>query len=649
MIQPASHLRNLCIAAFAVLFLVLSARIQAPAGASPLPAPAAAPLGQQGNLTFTFANDSVSVNAGSSITALGTVQYTGSTTTTFTISPVIAAGWGVTVSPNTTITLGPGNSSVQLQFLITAPLNATSGASLAVTIRAQTGGLTAVDTLTITVPTSTSTPGPPDIDLQMRGGSNRDQEGPPNTTLTYLMRARNNGQTRVTVDLLFDATQRCSRQITDCTEDFGGSTRNIGIDPGASYDFEVRIYIPTSASAGSQANTRVIARTTSPSIVEASFVLTTRVTEASPTPTRTFSPTRTPSPSPTLAPVCEDNFENDDDRGSAKVIEDNLPQPEVEPVTGEQDDRRAICPSGDEDWLVFGGVAGKIYTIDILRMEIGLDLTLELFDEDGTSLVFNDDFFGRPSDQGGGTSDLRPRIASWRAPSTQRYYIRVRDSTGGGAVDFTYRIVLSSESYGPTPATISELCKDEFEEDGLPEQAHLITSNERQFGRRLCPTGDADWVKFFGKKDKRYFLYTSTASYVAGNPVRVNEGGDRVEAGADTVLVIADRDGVSVLDANDDIPGGNTLDSQVEFVPEVDGFYYAQIKNVGDIGHQFIFYDLTLELCVGPDVPCGRDISLPEPTARTITPTGEPTQTPTLTPEGEFSLDGTATSTPEEQ
>src|SRR5262249_51192304 len=37
--------------------------------------------------------------------------------------------------------------------------------------------------------------------------------------------------------------------------------------------------------------------------------------------------------------------------------------------------------------------------------------------------------------------------------------------------------------------------------------------------------------------------------------------------------------------------------------PPADGFYYAQVKNVGDIGAQQILYDLTLAVCVPQQEP----------------------------------------------
>ncbi len=348
-----------------------------------------------------------------------------------------------------------------------------------------------------------------------------------------------------------------------------------------------------------------------------------RINVDGPTPTPTNTPVGTNTPTftatPTVGLFCEDAFEPDNRRERARVIDVNTNQ------------ERTICPAGDEDWLVFGGVGGKIYTIDIIKMSPGLDLTLELFDADGNSLAFNDDFFDRdPPDP----FDMRPRIQSWQSPRDAQYFIRVRDAAGRGAPGYTYTIALLGESYGITPVAVPEICLDRFEPDGLPEQAPLITSNEIQENRRLCPDGDADWVTFFGSAGKRYFIYTDTRRYRGA--IDVNPG---TQAGADTIMLLTDRDGISVLDMNDDIPGGNTLDSQIEFIPEVDGFYFVQVKNVGDIGGPLIRYDLVLQLCVPGQTNCGRpasNLDLPRPPAGPPQPTVSPTFV--ATPVEEFLL-----------
>ena len=151
----------------------------------------------------------------------------------------------------------------------------------------------------------------------------------------------------------------------------------------------------------------------------------------------------------------------------------------------------------------------------------------------------------------------------------------------------------------------------------------------------LCPTGDADWVKFFALRGKTYFLFTDTRPYQ--NSPQIN---DRTEAGADTVIYLADRDGVSILDFNDDIEG--SLDSQIRFTPPADGFYYLQVKNVGDIGNQFIEYDLTLTLCVAGGENCGRSPIVPVIAPTSSIPGGS---TPQPTPTSQFLLTPTTSPT----
>lgn len=396
----------------------------------------------------------------------------------------------------------------------------------------------------------------------------------------------------------------------------GGS--QVTVPAGTPVEFDVQVNVPANATAGQSLNQTLRAASASPSALELSRSFA--VVVGGPTPTATSTTTPTVGPTATRGPVCRDGFEGDNDFRSARVIDVQTSQ------------ERTICPAGDEDWLVFGGVANKVYTIDISRMDPGIDLSLELFDPNLNSIAFNDDFFNRdPGNPNPG--DIRPRITI-RIPEDGRYYIRVRDTAGRGGVNFFYVIALIDESYGPTPTTVQSICQDLFEPDGLPEQGRLLTSNEIQEDRRICPSGDADWVTFFGKAGKRYIIYTDSRRYRGRNVVN-----GETQAGADTVMILTDRDGVSLIDFNDDIPGGSSLDSQIEFTPDVDGFYFVQVKNTGDIGNQFIRYDLVLLLCVPGQTDCGR-ASVPGTPVVPLTPQ------PTGTPDSEFNLDPTRTPTP---
>ncbi len=271
-------------------------------------------------------------------------------------------------------------------------------------------------------------------------------------------------------------------------------------------------------------------------------------------------------------------------------------------------ERHGICTIGDEDWYKFGAVAGKYYSIDIPEMDAGLDLALELYDSNRRILDSNDDFPFR-----GGTqtlTDTRPLIQSFRAPTDGFFYVRVRDTLGIGGSDLSYTIIVRGESYGPFPPFVSSLCNDIYEQDGLPELARQINPNETQRGRLLCPNGDADWVKFFALAGYTYYLYTNTRPYA---PADANG----ILPGADTILFLFGRDAITLIDSNNNIEGGTTLDSLVRFTPSADGIYYAQVKNVGDIGGMFIRYDLTLKACPVEQPTCAPppDILPPPPQA----------------------------------
>ncbi|WP_255604040.1 peptidase [Oscillochloris sp. ZM17-4] len=420
-------------------------------------------------------------------------------------------------------------------------------------------------------------------------------------------------------DRIFNLTTSATGGVTVI---FPSGTQ-VSVADGSSADFTASVLAPSSAIPGASLTQTMFANSTTPTpSLGISEFFTVVVGGPTFTPTTTLTPTTGPATATrTPGPVCQDGFETDNSPAAARALDVNTAQ------------QRAICPAGDEDWLVFGGVAGKVYTVDISRQDPGIDLTLEIFDKDLNSIAFNDDFYNRdPANPNPG--DTKPRITI-RIPFDGPYYIKVRDAAGRGGVNYIYDIALLDESYGPTPTLVREICLDLFEPDGLPEQARLITSNEIQENRRLCPTGDADWVVFFGKTGKRYIIFTDTRRYVG--TTKVNED---AQAGADTVMVLTDRDGVSLLDVNDDIPGGRTLDSQIEFTPEVDGFYFVQIKNVGDIGNQFIRYDLTLKLCLPGQTDCGRG------DASTTAPVQPITPQPTGTPASEFVLDPTNTPQP---
>lgn len=356
-----------------------------------------------------------------------------------------------------------------------------------------------------------------------------------------------------------------------------GTPSPITIENGKSVKIAIRLDIPDNATAGRRTITIRATRTsTTPNLVEDAFLDLTLVAQ---------------NPAPTAEGVCPEPKDPGGDIGSASLIR------------VDKDEGHGICTTGDEDWFKFGAVGGKYYTIDILTMDKGLDLAMELYDENERLIDANDDF---PRDDN--PASTRPRIQSFRAPVSGYYYFRVRDTLGIGGANLGYRVVVLGESYGADPPPVASICNDRYEPDGLPEIAYKINPNETHKAHRLCPTGDADWVKFFALAGYTYHIYTNSRPYAP-------EGSNGVAPGMDTILFVFNRDGQTLIDFNNNIVGGTTLDSAVSFRPAADGTYYIQVKNVGDIGDMDLAYDLTVKACPPEQAACAPppDIVPPAP------------------------------------
>lgn len=580
-------------------------------------------------------------NPGQTITFNLTINNTTGVTQAFSITAPTAHG----ITPNlssSSITIGIGNSA-SVVVSITLPGNQ-APSSLSFPINVESADSTFNQNINaiinVVIPPTNTPPNTATIDVTSAASVYADLE----SIITYNFSLRNtSGENRTYTFQLQNTSGAVAQYLFDPT--------SVSVLPGDSQTFMLRVVVTNNRSYLGQVVTLNVQAVEGGGVRASTFVQFT-VTENNQTPTRTLTPSITPTNTPTTGPsitstppICEDAYEPDNDMRNAKLIEVNLPQPSTD--VSPHVPTHTICPAGDEDWLYFGALAGKVYTIDITEMSLGLDLSLALYDSEGRMLAFNDDYYNRPAPtpdarnnpQGTDYTNLRPRIQSWTAPYNGIFYIQVRDAAGKGRERGWYSIVLQSESYGPTPTMINELCLDMFEPDGLPEQARLITSNEVQIAHTLCPSGDADWSYFFAKAGKTYMIFTDTRPYASQHP-RGGTVNKDTEAGADTIMFLVDRDGVSLLDFNDDIPGGNSLDSQIEFTPSVDGFYFIQVKNIGDIGNQFIRYDLTLQLCLPGQTDCGRPQALPATPTLPPVSNGSPSETP-----ADFNLDDTVTPT----
>jgi hypothetical protein len=556
------------------------------------------PTQAQGSVTLTGPSSIPAVSPGSQLrVSLSLTNNSGSEQVfRLELSSQLPTGWTFTPGSNA-YRVGNGQTqSVAADFTI--PANQAPG-TFPFTIRAQSN--------------STNDFGSAPISIVVSGTTQQASFNPANQTQSVSLNTRTIVQLTLTNNSpsqrTFDLRSNFIQNVPGIAVSFPISS-SIQIAPNSSNTVFVLLDVSGSAPTGNNLGPlQIVATSTEPApTLIATAIIFFNISGTAATAT------------PTPAPICQNGRERNDpadEPADAPFLLINIEQ------------EHGICSIGDEDWFKFGGVGGKVYTIDITKMDPGLDLSLELYDENLNRLADNDDFFARTPAPAGPTaatpaSDVRPRIQGWTAPKDGIYYIRVRDNLNIGGNNLTYAIIIRAESFGPTPATITEVCRDLFEEDGLPEQARLLTSNEAQINKAICPAADADWVQFFGKTGKTYYLYTDTRPY--------NRPDGSPQAGADTTLALVDRDGITLLAFNDDIenagdPARNSLDSEIRFTPTVDGFYFAQVKNIGDVGNQFIRYDMVLKLCI-PGQECGRSPVI-RPTAAPTTPT--PAVTPTVT------------------
>lgn len=331
------------------------------------------------------------------------------------------------------------------------------------------------------------------------------------------------------------------------------------------------------------------------------------------TPTRTTTPINTTTTTPTTTPICEDQYEPDNSQSQAK----NLP-----PGT---DQIHYLCRnrgSKDEDWIKFGATAGKQYTIQTKSLTDATDTLITLYDASGNQLAQNDDYSG-----GGGAS-----LITYTFATSDIYYLQIMDTKPLDGPGFQYTVTITQQGVVPAPtsnpsATITPGgCYDTYEPDGLPENAKIILIGTAQHPstqrHSICPSGDADWARFYARAGKVYTVSTSNLG-----------------AGVDTFMYVFTSDAKTILAQNDD--GGdpaNPVASRIDFYPQKDDWYLIQVKNAGDIGGIDQTYDLSLAVLTGVPQPPGT-ATVAGPPAATVTAggpsataarTNTPVPTPTL-------------------
>ena len=446
--------------------------------------------------------------------------------------------------------------------------------------------------------------------------------------LTVYTKVTNNGALTLTnVDLNINGT---------CT---GVSSINKGfsvtdIAPGTSRVFPIQIIATASVAQGTCTS---IKATVAGETAAVNFFFYLGSLPATPTPTLTGVPTLTPTA--TAVPSIPTNCTN-----NAKTYTNYYPVQQDLPITQE------LCSVGSMNYYSLPMTRGKVYDLVIsnaastafnkneaIQAAGTLDLVMELYDPNHVLVITSDDSYEHGS---ANSTNLDPYIKQYRAPMDGIYVVRIYEATN--ANKGTYTFTLRNLSYtggddhrfeGNVPDT-SGLCTDLYEPDGLPEQSSLVFSNQVQKDHRLCPNGDADWVKFFAKTGNTYVIATDTTS-------NLNSSSDTTTQGTDTILTLFDRDGYTQLDQNDN-KDTTSFDSQVVFTPSVDGFFYVQIKNIGDLGNPFFQYNLRNTVCPAGATDCaGRTLN----EVPTSTP-GDDFFQPTITPKDQSFEDPTETPDP---
>ncbi len=361
------------------------------------------------------------------------------------------------------------------------------------------------------------------------------------------------------------------------------SVQLFGNDVSASVTFYARVYgAPNASCTGSYG---LSVGTTG------SLSFLTPTATASPTPTGT-AVTATPDP-------CTDKYEPDNTPDKAQALRTSFsPFPSFGGTPGAQETQgpnnnvqsHFICPSNDVDWVYIDLVKGKPYSLYTAQLQGGLDTLLILFEQDSAgnlnTLYSSDDFPGLGL--ASRIDFMVPTTPTTPEGETKRYYAVVKDVSGKGVANLGYLLTLASAGNGKGD------CVDSYESDGLQYLAKEILINEIQ-QHVLCPDGDADWVKFFAKSGRSYTLST------AFNPT----------PGLDTYMFVFSvlfdpNDPTKVVSQNEiaaskDNPA--TLSSEATFQVPVDGIYYAQVKNNGDIGRPGFNYSLTYRVTGSSGVP----------------------------------------------
>ncbi|MBN1874131.1 MAG: DUF11 domain-containing protein [Anaerolineae bacterium] len=203
----------------------------------------------------------------------------------------------------------------------------------------------------------------------------------------------------------------------------------------------------------------------------------------------------------------------------------------------------------DKDWVRFEAVAGQVYTITTSNLGAALDTVLQLYDQDGATLIEeNDDYVA---------NSKASRIV-WTAPKNGVYYVRVTH------FDSTYdpnSAPVCGNSYNISVLTPMCHLPDVYEPDNYYTEASEIKTDGDFLTRTFGMLNDKDWMAFRAMGGQ---VYTITTAYL--------------DADVDTVLHLYDLDGATMLRQNDDYKTGSKA-SQIVWVAPRTGVYYIRVTH----------------------------------------------------------------------
>ena len=277
----------------------------------------------------------------------------------------------------------------------------------------------------------------------------------------------------------------------------------------------------------------------------------------------------------------------------------------------------------DIDWYVFDAVTTQTYTIRTSNPGVTVDtyMTVEgpngfLEEDDDSGPGLGSQIIFTPATNG------RHFIQIWQASKTpfdaeDRDLSRAYTILVSAAMAATPTATDTPTPPTPTPTGTPSPCRDPFEFDDRPEAANGLYPRQGQ-AHILCGDGDVDWVWVDLVADKPYRILTS----------------DLAE-GVDTLLLLYDGDGETLLASNDDYPGKG-LASEIRFTSPTTRRYFVKAQDTVGHGADNFAYTLTLDTdglplagpCLDTYEPDGlpsdaREILLRERQSHTFCPEGD--------------------------